>query len=225
MKRCIVLFSGGLDSTTVAAIAKADGFQVCALSFAYGQRHSVELEAAKRVVKSLGIIDHRTVDLDLRAFVSSSLLANIDVPKNSLDETIPNTYVPGRNTIFLSFGLAFAEVMGACDIFYGANAIDYSGYPDCRPEYLDAFSTLANLATKAGVEGTRTRVHAPLLQMTKADIIRKGHALGVDFSLTHSCYDPVGDLACGECDSCLIRRRGFEAACVPDPTRYVSRFA
>jgi len=225
MKQAVVLASGGLDSTTAMALALKEGFDVYALSFDYGQRHRCELEAARRVVSALGIAHHVTAAIDLGAFGGSALTADIDVPKGRSPETmageIPVTYVPARNTIFLSFALAWCETLGARDIYIGVNAVDYSGYPDCRPEFLEAFERLANLATKAGVEGARFRIHAPLLHMTKAEIIRAGVAAGVDFSLTHSCYDPTPDgLACGACDSCLLRRRGFEAAGIPDPTRY-----
>ena len=226
MKTAIVLVSGGLDSATVAAMARAEGWALHALSFDYGQRHILELDAAKRVATALGIRSHAVMTLDLRAFGGSALTADIDVPKHrdaaALSQGIPITYVPARNTIFLSFALAFAEVSGAQDIFIGVNALDYSGYPDCRPEYIRAFEAMANLATRAGVEGTeRLRIHAPLIDLTKAEIIERGTALGVDYSLTLSCYDPAPpNLACGACDSCQLRRRGFAAAGVPDPTVY-----
>lgn len=208
------------------AVALKQGFQIHALSFDYGQRHRCELEAAKKATLSLGIKDHRITAIDLRAFGGSALTADIAVPKNRdlrhISDGIPVTYVPARNTIFLSFALGWCETLGAQDIFLGVNAVDYSGYPDCRPEFLEAFEKMANLATRAGVEGAAYyTIHAPLLQMTKAQIIRTGIEAGVDFSLTHSCYDPSEEgLACGACDSCILRRRGFEEAGVPDPTRY-----
>jgi 7-cyano-7-deazaguanine synthase len=218
-----VLLSGGLDSATVAAIARRDGYNLYAMSFRYGQRHAVELEAAARVAASLGVCEHRVVDIDLRAFGGSALTDDIDVPKSGVDSsTIPVTYVPARNTIFLSFALAWAEVLGAADIFIGVNALDYSGYPDCRPEYLAAYEAMAQLATKAGVEGTApVHIHAPLVDLTKAEIIRCGVELGVDYAATISCYDPTpsGD-ACGECDACRLRAKGFAEAGVDDPTRY-----
>jgi len=224
--RAVVLLSGGLDSATCLAVARAEGYECHCLSFAYGQRHDVELEAARRVAQALGAADHKVIRLDLRAFGGSALTDDIEVPRPT-DEAeigrggIPVTYVPARNTIFLSFGLAWAEVLGAFDLFIGANALDYSGYPDCRPEFLEAFERVANLGTKAGVEGHRFRIHAPLLRLTKAEIIRKGAALGVDYGLTHSCYDPDPEgRACGGCDSCLLRKKGFREAGVPDPTPY-----
>jgi len=211
--RAVILLSGGLDSATTLAIAKSEGFDCYALSFRYGQRHAAELDAARRVAKSLGAAKHVILDIDLRQFGGSALTSDIPVPKDRpLDETIPVTYVPARNTIFLSFALAWAEVLGAQDIFIGVNALDYSGYPDCRPEYIAAFQQLAGLATKAGVEGARVRVHTPLIEMRKADIIRKGLELGVDYELTFSCYDPTPDgTPCGHCDSCRIREQGFAA--------------
>ena len=210
--RAVVLLSGGVDSTTTLAIAKAQGFACYALSFRYGQRHVIELEAAQRVAKAFGI-EHKIVDIDLRAFGGSALTADIAVPKDRpVEDTIPVTYVPARNTIFLSFALAWAEVLGAQDIFIGVNALDYSGYPDCRPEYIAAFQRMADLATKAGVEGARFRVHTPLIELSKADIIRKGLELGVDYDLTFSCYDPSPEgTPCGHCDSCRIREQGFAA--------------
>jgi 7-cyano-7-deazaguanine synthase len=227
MKRAVVLLSGGLDSTTTLAICRHDGFEPCALSFDYGQRHKLELEAARRVATALGAREHRVAAIDLRVFGGSALTADIAVPKSCKPESadeIPITYVPARNTIFLSYALAWCEVLGAADIFIGANAIDYSGYPDCRPEFIAAFEKLAGVATKAGIEGTRFRIHAPLLSMSKAQIIRKGTELGVDFSLTHSCYDPAADgFACGECDSCRLRLEGFRAAGLIDPIRYAAR--
>jgi 7-cyano-7-deazaguanine synthase len=226
MTRAVALASGGVDSSTAMAIAKSQGFDVYALSFDYGQRHRCELEAARRVAQSLGVERHVVAIIDLRLFGGSALTADIRVPKNRdparISEEIPATYVPARNTIFLSMALGWCEVLQAQDIFIGVNAVDYSGYPDCRPEFLEAFERLANVATKAGVEGTsRYRIHAPLVNMSKAQIIRAGMAAGVDFSLTHSCYDPDPDgFACGACDSCVLRRRGFEDAGIPDPTRY-----
>jgi 7-cyano-7-deazaguanine synthase len=227
MKKAVALSSGGLDSSTAMAIAQHQGFEICALSFDYGQRHRCELESARKIAQALGITEHVIATIDLRAFGGSALTASIEVPKNRdaehIPEEIPVTYVPARNTIFLSFALGWCEVLQAQDIFLGVNAVDYSGYPDCRPEFLDAFERLANLATKAGVEGRASyRIHAPLLHMSKAQIIRAGIEAGVDFSLTHSCYDPSPEgLACGACDSCILRRRGFEQAGVPDPTNYV----
>ncbi len=221
----VVLLSGGLDSATVAALAGAQGFEVYALTMLYGQRHAIEIEAAKRVGQALGVARHVFQHIDLRAFGGSALTDDIAVPKSSADagpaEGIPVTYVPARNTILLSFALAYAETIRACDVFIGVNAVDYSGYPDCRPAFIAAFEHLANLATKAGVEGNRFTLHAPLIELTKAQIINKGVELGVDFSLTHSCYDPTPEgSACGSCESCIIRRRGFNEAGVSDPTRY-----
>lgn len=226
MKRAVALASGGLDSSTAIALARRQGFDIYALSFDYGQRHRFELEAARRVMRSLGVTRHVIETIDLRIFGGSALTAAMDVPKNRdparISAEIPVTYVPARNTIFLSFALAWCEVLQAHDIIIGVNAVDYSGYPDCRPEYLEAFERLARLATKAGVEGkAEFHIHAPLLHMTKARIIRAGIDAGVDYSLTHSCYDPTPEgLACGVCDSCILRRRGFEEAAVPDPTAY-----
>jgi 7-cyano-7-deazaguanine synthase len=226
MKKAVVLLSGGVDSATVLALAKRAGFEVYALSFDYGQRHRHELAAARRVAAGLGVSRHVVATIDLRTFGGSALTSDIDVPKDrdfaaSAGE-IPVTYVPARNTIFLSFALGWCEVLGSEDIFIGANAVDYSGYPDCRPSFIQAFERMANLATKAGVDGSsHFRIHAPLLHMTKADIVREGTAAGVDFEWTHSCYDPTEDgLACGTCDSCRIRRQGFVEAGVVDPTRY-----
>ena len=223
----VVLLSGGLDSTPVLAMAKSQGYDCHALSFRYGQRHAVELEAAGRVATALGATQHVVVDIDLRVFGGSALTADLDVPKHDaaeeIDDTeIPVTYVPARNTIFLSFAVAWAEVLGSSDIFIGVNALDYSGYPDCRPEFIEAFRAMANLATKTGVEGTTSlRIHAPLMEMTKADIVAEGTRLGIDFAITTSCYDPdPTGAACGGCDSCLLRRRGFDEAGVADPTRY-----
>jgi 7-cyano-7-deazaguanine synthase len=226
MARAVVLLSGGLDSTTVAAIARDEGFETYGLSFRYGQRHGIELDAAARVAAALGLAEHRVMQVDLGGLGGSALTAEVEVPKHRSAEEIgtgiPVTYVPARNTVFLSCALAWAEVLGAADIFIGVNALDYSGYPDCRPEYLRAFEAMANLATKAAVEGTvRVRVHAPLLMLTKAQIIRRGVELGVDYSLTTSCYDPdPSGAACGGCDACLLRLKGFTEAGLTDPVRY-----
>ena len=228
MQRAVVLLSGGLDSATVLAIARAEGYETYALSFRYGQRHTVELEAAARVATALGAKVHRIAEMDLRWIGGSALTADIAVPKDRpadhMGHDIPVTYVPARNALFLTLALAWGEVLGARAIFAGMNALDYSGYPDCRPEFLRAFEELARLGTKAGVEGAGFKVHAPLISMSKADIIRRGSELGVDYALTHSCYDPVGACdavrACGRCDSCLLRRKGFVEAGVADPTRY-----
>jgi 7-cyano-7-deazaguanine synthase len=223
VKPAVVLVSGGLDSATTLAIARSDGFDCCALSFDYGQRHRFELEAARRVCAAQGARRHVVVPIDLRAFGGSALTADVDVPKGRSDEEmaagVPVTYVPARNTIFLAIALGWAETLGAFDLFIGVNAIDYSGYPDCRPEFVRAFEDLANLATKAGVEGAgRFRIHTPLIRLTKAEIIRRGMELGVDYSLTHSCYDPdPAGRPCGECDSCRLRRKGFEEAGLRDP--------
>jgi 7-cyano-7-deazaguanine synthase len=226
----IVLTSGGLDSTTCMAIAKSEGFaNLYSLTFDYGQRHRQELLAAARVAEKFRAVEHRVIKIDLRQFGHSALTADINVPKDrdesAMNAEVPVTYVPARNTIFLSFALAWAEILGVMDVYLGVNAIDYSGYPDCRPEYIAAFETMANLATKAAVEGTkaeRFRIHTPLIKLTKAEIILRGVALGVDYSLTHSCYDPAPDgRACGHCDSCLLRSKGFAQAGVADPTRYV----
>lgn len=225
-KPAVVLLSGGLDSATVLAIARAQGYTVNALSFSYGQRHSWELEAARRVAAAQGVENHRIATIDLRVFGGSALTGDMDVPKgrnaDEMSHGIPVTYVPARNTIFLSFALAWAEVLGANDIFIGVNALDYSGYPDCRPEFIRAYENMANLATRAGVEGhQRLTIHAPLMAMTKADIIRRGLELGVDYRLTSSCYDPAPDGApCGQCDSCLLRRKGFRENGIDDPLPY-----
>ena len=222
-KKAVVLYSGGLDSTTCMAIARAEGFAPYAMSFAYGQRHSVELDKARQYAPLVGAVEHQLVEIDLRRIGGSALTSELAVPKGGVVEgEIPVTYVPARNTIFLSFALGWAEVLGAFDIFIGVNALDYSGYPDCRPEYVAAFETLANLATRAGVEGSgRYRIHTPLLQLSKADIIRQGLELGVDYALTHSCYDPTpAGLACGQCDSCLLRLKGFAEVGVVDPVAY-----
>jgi 7-cyano-7-deazaguanine synthase len=220
--KAICLLSGGLDSSTVLAVARRDGFDCYALTFDYGQRHRIELEAAARIAKLFHARKHRVVTIDLRAFGASALTSEIEVPKAGLTEAIPITYVPARNTIFLSFAMAWAEVLESADIFIGVNAIDYSGYPDCRPEFIEAFEKMANLATRAGVEGrTRLRIHTPLAQLNKAGIVRLGAELGLDFSLTHSCYDPAPDgRPCGLCDSCRLRRKGFEEAGQRDPLPY-----
>jgi 7-cyano-7-deazaguanine synthase len=228
-KRAVILLSGGLDSATALAEASAQGFDPYALTIAYGQRHAVERNAARRVAQALGVIRHVELEIDLRAFGGSALTAAIDVPKDRSPEAmasgIPVTYVPARNTVFLSLALAWAETLGVFDIFVGVNCVDYSGYPDCRPEYLLAFERLANLATRAGVEGRgRFRVHAPLLQLTKVEIVRRGLALGVDYGLTHSCYDPALDgRACGRCDACALRLSAFAELKMQDPAEYVSR--
>lgn len=225
-KKAIVLLSGGVDSSTAAAIARKEGYQLYALSFRYGQRHDREIEAAKRVASFLGIKDHLIIDFNLRTIGGSALTDAIEVPKgrrpDEISHGIPITYVPARNTIFLSFALALAEKIAAEDIFFGANQLDYSGYPDCREAYIAAFERMANLATKAGVEGeTRVKIHTPLIRMTKAEIIKQGRELGLDYSLTWSCYDPQPEgLACGLCDSCQLRLKGFKEAGLTDPIRY-----
>ncbi len=227
-KNAVILLSGGLDSTTVLAIAKDQGYVPYALSFRYGQRHSIELDAAKKVAAVIGVVQHVVADIDLRMFGGSALTDDIDVPKyESADQVgseIPVTYVPARNTVFLSFALAWAEVLNAQDIFIGVSALDYSGYPDCRPEYIEAYENMANLATKAGVEGKqKLTIHTPLINLTKAQTVEQGVALGVDYGNTISCYDPSADGAsCGGCDSCMLRLRGFAEAGLTDPVRYVS---
>ena len=223
--KAVILLSGGLDSATTAAIARERGHLLYALTFRYGQRHEIEAQAAQRVAAAIGVAQHVFESIDLRAFGGSALTDTLDVPKSaSADQIgtgIPVTYVPARNTIFLSFALAYAEVIGSSDIFIGVNAVDYSGYPDCRPEFIAAFERLAGVATKAGVEGARVKILAPLIDMSKADIVREGTRLGVDFSLTHSCYDPTpSGPACGCCDSCLLRRQGFAQAGIVDPIPY-----
>ncbi|CAG0932189.1 7-cyano-7-deazaguanine synthase [Planctomycetaceae bacterium] len=224
LKTAVVLVSGGLDSTTVLAHAIARGYACHALTFDYGQRHRVELKAARRVCKALGAASQRVVKVDLRAIGGSALTADIEVPKGrsaaTMARDIPITYVPARNTIFLSYALALAEVLKARDIFIGVNAVDYSGYPDCRPEFIKAFERVAKLGTKAGVGGAGLKIHTPLIKLSKAGIVKLGIKLGVNFSITHSCYDPIKGRACGRCDSCLLRKRGFEEAGVADPTRY-----
>ena len=228
MKRAVVLLSGGIDSTTTLAIAIAEGYEAYALSFDYSQRHQIEVEAARRVANSLGAREHRVAKIDLRIFGGSALTDDVTVPKQrsetEIAHGIPVTYVPARNTIFLAYALAWAEVISAADIFIGVNAIDYSGYPDCRPEFIKGFENLANLGTKAGVEGSRFHIHTPLIKFSKAEIIRKAVELHVDLSLTHSCYDPSPEgLACGECDSCLLRLKGFREAGMKDPIRYLRK--
>ncbi|MCX6545644.1 MAG: 7-cyano-7-deazaguanine synthase QueC [Acidobacteria bacterium] len=219
-RKAVILLSGGLDSSTAAAIASADGFELYALTVLYGQKHGVEIEAARRVALAVGVVRHIDLALDLAAFGGSALIGEGPVPKDRDlgDIGIPSTYVPARNTVFLSLALAWAESIGASDIFIGVNALDYSGYPDCRPEFIEAFERMANLATRAGVGGARFTVHTPLLSMSKGDIIRRGLALGVNYGLTHSCYDPgPGGRPCGHCDSCVLRARGFAECGVPDP--------
>jgi 7-cyano-7-deazaguanine synthase len=220
----VVLLSGGMDSATAAAVALDQGFGVHALSFRYGQRHAAELEAARRVAERLPVRRHVVLDIDLRAFGGSALTGDLEVPKDTpldrIGSSIPATYVPARNTIFLAFALGWAETLGASDIFIGANALDYSGYPDCRPEYIEAFERMANLATRAGVEGRRLRIHTPLITLSKADIIRLGRRLGVDYGLTWSCYDPTPEgTACGHCEACILRAKGFREAGMEDPVR------
>ncbi|HLV32200.1 MAG TPA: 7-cyano-7-deazaguanine synthase QueC [Chitinispirillaceae bacterium] len=228
MKKAVILLSGGLDSATCCAYAKKESFRLYAMSFSYGQRHTVELEAAKRVASFFDVDQHKIINIDLRAFGGSSLTSSdLNVPKNRTPEnenSIPNTYVPARNTIFLSYALGWAEVLKCHDIFIGVNSVDYSGYPDCRPEFIASYEKMANLATKAAVEGNRIKIHTPLISMSKADIIKAGTDLGVDYSITHSCYDPSPDgLACGTCDSCIIRKNGFSSAHIDDPTKYISK--
>jgi len=234
-KSAIVLLSGGLDSTTVLALAVSAGYRPYALSFRYGQRHSIELDAARRVAAAYDVKRHVVADIDLRAFGGSALTSDVEVPKHDsaadlTDEGVPITYVPARNTIFLSFALAYAETVEASDIFIGVNALDYSGYPDCRPEYIAAFENMANLATRAGINGARTTIRTPLISMSKAEIIRTGLDLGVDYSMTWSCYDPADEstvcgqvpAACGRCDSCLLRLKGFSEAGTEDPVSYLA---
>ena len=229
LKKAVILLSGGLDSSTCAAIATSQGFELYGISFRYGQRHSIELEASKNIAKKMGFVRHEIVDIDLRAFGGSALTADIDVPKNrsedEMDVEIPITYVPARNTIFLSFSLAYAETIGSKDIFIGVNAVDYSGYPDCRPDYIKSFQNMANLATKAGVEDSSAlQIHTPLIDLTKARIIQRGLALGVDYGLTTSCYDPDAQgKSCGYCDSCILRLKGFKEAGSLDPIEYVKK--
>jgi 7-cyano-7-deazaguanine synthase len=225
MRKAVLLLSGGLDSTTLLAVARRDGYDVHAMTFRYGQRHASEIEAARRVAAHFHVRNHVIADIDLRTFGGSALTSDtIDVPRDRdvREAGVPVTYVPARNTIFLSFALAWAEVLGATDIFIGVNALDYSGYPDCRPEYIQAFETMANLATRAGVEDSlRLRIRAPLIDLTKAEIVRLGVSLGIDYSVTQSCYDPDSTgAACGHCDACQLRLKGFTEAGIPDPTRY-----
>jgi 7-cyano-7-deazaguanine synthase len=226
LKKAVILLSGGLDSATTAAIAKSEGYSIHALSVDYGQRHRFELESASRVATALGVAEHKVVKIDLASLDGSALTADIAVPQGRSDDEIsagiPITYVPARNTVMLSLALGFAEVLGAADIFVGVNAVDYSGYPDCRPEFIEAFEKLANLATKAGVEGTSNfQVHTPLIHLTKAQIIQRGTQLGVDYSLTHTCYAPDGaGISCGTCDACQLRKKGFADAGLVDPIRY-----
>ncbi|WP_445144497.1 7-cyano-7-deazaguanine synthase QueC [Dyella sp. Tek66A03] len=222
-RKAVVLVSGGMDSAVTIAIAREQGYQVHALSVAYGQRHSAELEASERVSRALGAVEHKTVQVDLRTIGGSALTADIDVPLDQVgDQGIPVTYVPARNTIMLSIALGWAEVLGSSDLWCGVNAVDYSGYPDCRPAFIEAFEHLANVATKAGVEGAGIKIHAPLMRMSKADIAREGQRLGVDFSITVSCYQADAEgRACGHCDACRLRAQGFISAGLPDPTRYI----
>jgi 7-cyano-7-deazaguanine synthase len=229
-RKAVVLLSGGMDSATTAAIAQRRGFDVHALSIRYGQRHAVELEAARRVAARLGIKRHVVIDIDLRAFGGSALTSDTAVPKDTplaeIGTGIPATYVPARNTIFLALALAWAETLGARDIFLGANALDYSGYPDCRPEYIEAFQRMANLATRAGVEGSHVTIHTPLIKLSKREIVAEGLALGLDYGITSTCYDPSEDgAACGRCEACLLRLKGFAEAGVPDPARYQAKTA
>ena len=225
-RNAVVLLSGGMDSAVTAAVAREQGFRIHALSFRYGQRHAVELEAARRVAAAVGVVRHAVLEIDLRAFGGSALTADIDVPKDrpleAIGAGVPTTYVPARNTIFLAFALGWAETLGAFDLFIGVNALDYSGYPDCRPEYLAAFQRLADLATRAGIEGAgRFIVHAPLLMLSKGDIVARGRELGIDFGVTLSCYDPAPDgAACGHCDACVLRLKGFREQGLDDPARY-----
>ena len=227
IKRAVVLLSGGIDSTTALAIAKSKGFEIYSISFQYGQRHAQEIEASKKIAQHFDAKKHLVVDIDLANIGGSALTDDIEVPmgrnESEMQNGIPVTYVPARNTIFLSYALAWAEVVGASDIFIGVNAIDYSGYPDCRPEYIEAYEHMANLATKVGVEGKqKIKIRTPLINLTKAQIIKKGHELGIDYSITHSCYAPSSDgKACGDCDSCLLRKKGFSDAGIEDPTTYI----
>ena len=224
--KAVVLLSGGMDSTTVAAIARSRGFDVHALTFRYGQRHKAEVDAARRVAERLGVRRHEVLDIDLRAFGGSALTSDLEVPKDTpiaeIGQRIPSTYVPARNTIFLAFALGWSEVLGASDVFLGANALDYSGYPDCRPEFIHSFQAMANLATRAGVEGgQKLTIHTPLIALSKREIIEQGLALGVDYGITRTCYDPAPDgAACGRCDACLLRLKGFREAGLEDPAPY-----
>jgi 7-cyano-7-deazaguanine synthase len=223
-KKAVILLSGGLDSTTVLAIAKSKGFKLYALTLDYGQRHQRELLSAKKAAKYFGAVEHKVIETDLRRFGGSALTDNIKIPQNENPKSkkIPSTYVPARNTIFLSYALAWAEVLKSHDIFIGVNAVDYSGYPDCRPEYIKAYQKMADLATKESVEGKKIKIHTPLINMSKSEIIKKGLKLGVDYSITHSCYNPSRNgIACGICDSCILRRKGFKEAGVKDPAKYL----
>ncbi len=225
VKKAVVLLSGGIDSTTTLGCVRAEGFHPYALSFRYGQRNQFEIEAAQRIAQSMSVKEHLILTIDLASIGGSALTTEIAVPKDrseaEMSQHVPVTYVPARNTIFLAFALAWAESVGAWDIFIGVNVLDYSGYPDCRPQFIEAFEKVANLGTRAGVEGQRIRIHTPLIQMTKSQIIQKGHVLGIDYGLTQSCYDPSTDgKACGQCDSCLLRKKGFKEAGIPDPTQY-----
>jgi 7-cyano-7-deazaguanine synthase len=222
MKKAVILLSGGLDSSTSAAIAKSENFEIFAVSFCYGQRHSIEIDCAKKIAESLGVKEHKIINIDTNVFKNNSLTDNIEVPKNRIEneDEIPNTYVPARNTLFLSYALAIAESIGAFDIFIGITAVDYSGYPDCRPDYIEQYQKMADLATKTGREGNPIKIHTPLLNLSKAEIIKTGFALGVKYELTHSCYSPTNELACGNCDSCIHRKNGFSDAGIADPTRY-----
>lgn len=224
MKQAIILLSGGVDSSTTLAVAREMGFVVSALTISYGQRNASELDAARKIAAYFHVADHKFLSIDLRQFGGSSLTDSIDVKNHDQqpDTVIPNTYVPARNTILLSLAMAFAEVRGACAIFYGANVHDYSGYPDCRPAYIEAFESMANLATKSAMEGLRLRIYAPLVNLSKAEIIARGHGLNVPYELTLSCYNPSEDLACGQCSACHYRKKGFSEAFLPDPTRYVA---
>jgi len=226
-KKAVVLLSGGIDSSTTLAIAKSLGFSVFALTFNYGQTHQVELDSAKKIARLIGVFQHVVFKLDLAKLVSSALTGNMKIPKKrpikDINSEIPSTYVPGRNLIFLSIALSWAETIGSYDIFIGANSIDYSGYPDCRPEFIEAFQICTNLATKAGVEGKNITIHAPLISMSKGEIIKKGIDLGIDYSQCHSCYDPDSlGRACGSCDSCILRKNGFREAGIKDPTNYIT---
>lgn len=225
MKKAVVLLSGGLDSTTLLAYAKDKGFDCHAISFSYGQRHQTELACAKEIANSYAVTDHKVIKIDLRAFGGSALTTEMKVPKGrsmaEMDKEIPITYVPARNTIFLSFALAYAEVVSACDIFIGVNAVDYSGYPDCRPEYIEAYETMANLATKSGIEGQKLKINTPLLNLKKSEIIKLGLDIGVDYAKTFTCYDPnEAGISCGSCDSCLLRKKGFQDLGISDPIEY-----
>jgi 7-cyano-7-deazaguanine synthase len=223
MKKAVILLSGGLDSSTCAAIAKNENFDIHALSFRYGQRHSLEIDCAKNIAKFLGAKEHKIIDINTDIFQNSSLISDIPIPKKRNLDEIPNTYVPARNTLFLSYALAISESIGAFDVFIGITAVDYSGYPDCRPDYVDAYQKMANLATKTGRCGAPIIIHCPLINLSKAEIIITGHKLGIDYGLTHSCYSPSKNgLSCGECDSCIHRKKGFQEANIPDPTKYVN---